>query len=329
MCPHPTPALAPSNARRRAPCLAHRLLPHSPWRRQPPGRTSAAVALSALLFAAATAQAAGRLVDVTVLDRDSGRMLPVHRHAGQLWVAGQPGARYAIVVHNRLGERVLAVTAVDGINAVSGETAGWEQTGYVLGPYRRYAINGWRKSDEQVAAFTFTALADAYATRTGRPSNVGVIGVAIFRERVEAPAPVPQGPAPEASPSRGSSAPDSPAQGSSMPESSTPASPPLPGPAAGSAEARDEAAAGAAGRIRRSEKLGTGHGGREWSAVTHTSFERARSTPDEVIMLRYDSRENLVAMGVLPAPFVPGPRPDAFPHSPALGYVPDPPTRPR
>lgn len=270
-------------------------------------RTGAAATLSVLLLAATASHAAGRLADVTVRERDSGRVLPVHRHAGQLWVAGQPGARYAVVVHNRSGERVLAVTAVDGINAVSGETASWEQTGYVLGPYQRYAIDGWRKSDEQVAAFTFTALADAYATRTGRPSNVGVIGVAIFRERLEAPAAVAPGPVPQ--------------------ESSSAPWPPPSAQAPAKAQAGDEAASGAAAHLHRGEKLGTGHGGREWSAVTHTMFERAHGAPDEVIVLRYDSRENLIAMGVLPAPFVPGPRPDPFPHSPALGYVPDPPTR--
>ena len=36
----------------------------------------------------------------------------------------------------------------------------------------------------QTAAFYFTDLADSYAARTGRPDNVGVIGVALFREGV-------------------------------------------------------------------------------------------------------------------------------------------------
>ena len=43
-------------------------------------------------------------------------------------------------------------------------------------------IDGWRKSMDEVAAFYFTALPDSYAARTGRPDNVGVIGVALFRE---------------------------------------------------------------------------------------------------------------------------------------------------
>ena len=57
------------------------------------------------------------------------------------------------------------------MNAVSGETAGWSQTGYVFGPWQAYEISGWRKSDQQVAAFEFTAAPDSYAARTGLPQN--------------------------------------------------------------------------------------------------------------------------------------------------------------
>jgi len=43
-----------------------------------------------------------------------------------------------------------------------------------------------------------------------------------------------------------------------------------------------------------------------------------------VIRIRYDGLENLMAMGVIRARPPLGPRPNAFPDSPA-GYVPDPP----
>ena len=39
----------------------------------------------------------------------------------------------------------------------------------------------------EAAAFYFTALPDSYAARTDRPDNVGVIGAAVFRERVPQP----------------------------------------------------------------------------------------------------------------------------------------------
>jgi hypothetical protein len=79
-----------------------------------------------------------------------------------------------------------------------------------------------------------------------------------------------------------------------------------------------------------SPSLGTAHGRRETSYVGKTTFERAQSSPDEVVRIRYDSRENLVAAGVIPVP--PPPRwprpagPSPFPGSDP-GYVPDPPSR--
>jgi len=152
----------------------------------------AITALATLLgLAHLPAQAIGRLADVTIVDRDTGATLPVHYARGEYWVAGRPGARYAISVRNRLGERVLAVPSVDGVNVLSGETAAWDQRGYVFSPHERYQITGWRKSDSQVAAFEFSHIANSYAARTGRPAHVGVIGVALFREQPPVPLPAP------------------------------------------------------------------------------------------------------------------------------------------
>ena len=70
-------------------------------------------------------------------------------------------------------------------------------------------------------------------------------------------------------------------------------------------------------------RLGTGHGARENAPVTYTTFERRSERPDELIRIRYDSRENLIAMGILSTTTVP-PRPNPFPGAPHPGYVPDP-----
>ncbi|MCM5680206.1 hypothetical protein M8A51_11755 [Schlegelella sp. S2-27] len=257
-------------------------------------RLAAALLLTVLLAPAAFA--VGHLVELDIVDRDSGEVLPVYRHEGRHYVAGRPGTRYAVAVRNRTGERVLTVVSVDGVNVVNGATASWHQSGYVLAPWQRYEIIGWRKSVKQVAAFDFTSLGDAYATRTGRPAQVGVIGVAVFREHRPEPPPL----APQWSESERREAPAA-------------------ADAAGTTAARSAPAP--------AEKLGTGHGRRESSRVTHTGFERAQPQPDEVITLHYDSRENLVALGVIPSPHPAPPRP--FPDSPdeRLGFVPDPPRR--
>ncbi|MEO7391518.1 MAG: hypothetical protein ABIU58_05050 [Ramlibacter sp.] len=271
------------------------------------------IAVLLAVTAACQAHAIGRLADVSVVDRTTGATLPTYFHRGEYWVAGAPGAKYAVAVRNRLGGRVLAVTAVDGVNVLSGETASWDQTGYVFGGGERYEITGWRKSDAQVATFEFSAATNSYAERTGRPANVGVIGVALFREK--APAPPMHWPQPPAhAPSAGapeSARAEAPAQGSDSLQKSQR------GDLSASAERRAAPAA--------VPKLGTAHGERESSHVSHTDFERLQSRPDEVVRIRYDSRENLVALGVIPEP-QPWPRvPNPFPQAPNASYVPDPP----
>ena len=267
------------------------------------------------VMAAPAAYAVGSLVDVRVIDRESGRPLPVYRHAGRHYVAGQPGVRYAVAVRNARGERILAVMSVDGVNVLGGETASWDQAGYVFAPWQRYEVTGWRKSLQEVAAFEFTSLGEAYATRTGRPGHVGVIGVAVFRERVEPVAAVPLPASPFESEAR--------AQQRSEAAAAAPAAKSAPLADEATSTRRERSAAGLA------EKLGTGHGERERSQVSHTSFERAQAQPDEVITLYYDSRENLLAQGVIPQPRSrPGPPPQPFPDSPTVGFVPDPPRRP-
>ena len=56
-------------------------------------------------------------------------------------------------------------------------------------------------------------------------------------------------------------------------------------------------------------------------------FERLSHEPDEMVLIRYDSRANLVAMGVIRTPPVDSlPAPNAFPDS-QTAFVPDPPAR--
>lgn len=129
------------------------------------------------------ALAHGALVELSVVDRTEGRRLPVHWHQGRAHVVGKPGNEYQVVLRNRTDEEVLAVVSVDGVNVITGESADPSQSGYVLAPHGSLAIQGWRKDLSRTAAFYFTSLADSYAARTGRPQDVGVIGVAVFRKK--------------------------------------------------------------------------------------------------------------------------------------------------
>jgi hypothetical protein len=257
--------------------------------------------------------AAGQLVDVQIVGRARNGVLPEYRHRGTAYVAGRPGDRYAVRLTNRTGARVLVVLSVDGVNAVSGETASTGQTGYVLSPWQSADITGWRKSDAEAAAFYFTALPDSYAARTDRPHNVGVIGVAVFRERVPPPRPVPFEPVPYSGARHdGAARQESERRADNAGAESKSAEGSVASPAAAPGPMRERDAAA----LARTDKLGTGHGEREYAPIARTAFERATSQPAEIVQVRYDSHANLVASGVI------APRralPDPFP-----GYVPDP-----
>jgi len=290
-------------------------------------RMGAFLTLSLALAGAGRAQSLGAIAEVSIIDRDTGVILSPHYYRGEYWVAGRPGARYAIEIHNRLGERLLAVTSVDGVNVLSGATAALDQAGYVFDPGERYQITGWRKSDAEVAAFTFTESPNSYAERTGRPANVGVIGVALFRERrppavwVPPPRPPVLSEAPTARQSEGVARAPSEALSSLAGSAERAQAPPAPGAPSDRAAAPLLGGSEFASPAPRA-KLGTGHGDREYSYVNHTEFARLQPQPNEIIRIRYDSLENLLAMGIVKRRPLP-PTINPFPASP--GYVPDPP----
>jgi hypothetical protein len=247
------------------------------------------LALATLLVSGTALARQAELVEMRLRDLDTGRELPVYWHEGRAHVPGRPGNRYAVVLENRSAERVLAVLSVDGVNAVTGQTADPAQSGYVLGPYQRTEIRGWRKDLSSIAEFVFTDLGDSYAARTGRPRNVGVIGVAVFQEKRLPPRRPPVAIAKEAAPAS---------------------------PALRDADGASKSARGAA------QELGTGHGERRYDPVGRTEFVRASRQPAQVTSLFYDDERALVDRGIIPrGRHDHRRRPDPFP----IGFVPDPP----
>jgi len=239
-------------------------------------RVFIACAISAAL--AGPACAVGGLADVAIYDPALGQELPFYRHEGRFYVVGKPGHEYEVRIRNRTRGEQLGVVSVDGVNAISGETADWSQSGYVLGPGEHHQIAGWRKSLQRVAAFFFTRHDNAYAPRTGRPDHVGVIGVALFRKKAEAA--------------------ERQSAGRANAESESPA------PARDGVDARKSAAP--------EPGLGTGHGRSRSAPVTYTTFERATVEPEEIVAIHYDTYRNLAARGVIQRPRIADPFPGRF-----------------
>jgi hypothetical protein len=227
-------------------------------------------------------------VRVEVLDAQTQRTLPIFGSSvGAGFVGAQMGQAYKIRVYNRTGGRLLVVPSIDGVNAITGETGSIRQPGYVVVAYGSVTIDGWRKSRDEVAQFVFTTESDSYAARTARPGNVGVIGLALFREVVERPHDMF---AMRAQPSfKGGAVPGMP----------------------GALNESDEA------------RLGTGHGERRDSRVTEVEFKRDWRAPVQTVSLEYDSLAHLEQRGIaLPLLRRPSSTPMPFP---ADSFVPDPP----
>ena len=117
------------------------------------------------------------------LNDDSGRPLPAFYAGGHTYAIGEAGQRYTIVVSNETGVRVEAVASVDGLDVLDGLSADFGKRGYLVPQWGSVEIDGFRQSNDQVAAFRFGSVRDSYAARTGSDRNVGVIGVALFSQR--------------------------------------------------------------------------------------------------------------------------------------------------
>lgn len=128
-------------------------------------------------------------VEIVADGRGSLPQYPVQRGDGanihRAYLEARNGESYAIRVRNRTGHRIGLVIAVDGRNIISGDKSHLARSErmYVLGPYQQGTYKGWRTSLSQVHRFYFTEAGDSYAAAWGDDSALGVIAVAVYREK--------------------------------------------------------------------------------------------------------------------------------------------------
>jgi hypothetical protein len=247
----------------------------------------AALASPALAHSRGLSETRAALVAVSVeLDGEPAPLFPARDGSGRYYVEARTGSRYSVALANRTGERVGVVLTVDGLNAISGERDAGRDRMYVLDPWQRTTVRGWRTSLREVRQFTFVDERASYAARSGKANEkMGWIEVAAYRERrpyvLSAPRPVPPRPEPYET------------EGDSAAKNEAPAQ----GPARDSAEAA--AAPSVLGGARARSYPGTGWGPRAHDPVVLVSFDPERE-PSERVTLRYEYRPALVALGILP-----------------------------
>ncbi len=132
-------------------------------------------------FGSALARTHQGAITVRLLD-SSGNPLEGFSSGANTYVVGASGDRYTIQIENHTRARFEAVTTVDGLDVINGRTGALSNRGYIVGAFSTVEIDGWRRSNDTVAAFRFGRVSQSYAGKTGSDRNVGVIGVAVFEE---------------------------------------------------------------------------------------------------------------------------------------------------
>jgi hypothetical protein len=245
-------------------------------------RVSALLSVLALAGAAPSSLQAARpasacRVEVVV----DGRAAAEYHALGARYVEALKGKDYAIRLHNPLDVRVAVALSVDGLNTIDAQhTTAAAGRKWVIGPHETVTISGWQTSMAQARRFFFTSEERSYAGRLGEPDNIGVISAVFFQERVPAVAPLVLGQAAGAT------------RRDASKEAPAPAAAAERGAAGGAATAESAAAS-------RDEFAATGIGERTAHpvALVHLDLEER---PVTSIDIRYEYREQLVRLGVLP-----------------------------
>ncbi|HTD29248.1 MAG TPA: hypothetical protein VK660_07655, partial [Xanthomonadaceae bacterium] len=122
---------------------------------------------------------------------------------------------------------------------------------------------------------------------------------------------------------------DSAARGAGAPASAP--APAMAAQAGGTAYAN--AAKSSSGMLKKDEaadsvaqEIGTGHGDREYSPTSETTFDRLSTSPQQVTQLFYDTPQQLVARGIMPRYYAQRWSHDGSPAAFPAGFVPDPPS---
>ena len=205
-----------------------------------------------------------------------GNPLAAYAKDGTAYVEALKGREYAVRLTNRTGERVAVALAVDGLNSIDARhTSSQDARKWILAPWETVTLSGWQTGSATARRFVFTSEQRSYGAWLGRTSDLGVISAAFFREasrRDEISAePSLQQPLVQrgAESDAGAEAPRAKALGETK------------------ASAKDQLAA-------------TGIGREVEHRVIRVDFD-AEDTPASIVSVRYEYRDALVRLGVIPA----------------------------
>ena len=206
---------------------------------------------------------------------------------GRRYVEAREGAEYTVLVRNPLPVRVAVALSVDGLNSINARrTSAWDASKWVIEPYGSIRISGWQMSSTRARRFYFTTERDSYAARLGRASDLGVITAVFFREstpRTHTAVPPPYYEPRPRERSGGRDENEVRSQGEA-------------------GKSRDSAGAATAQRRADDGYAATGIGRSVGHDVTWIDMRLERS-PAAELTVRYEYRDALVRLGLLPRPW--------------------------
>ena len=215
------------------------------------------------------------------LDRESCSMeilidgAPLQEYAGRgtSYVEAVRGREYSVRLRNRTGERVAIALSVDGLNSIDARTTtASEARKWILEPYGTITLDGWQTSTSTARRFVFTTEDRSYGSWLGRTKNLGIVAAAVFRQKRSLPIPI---------------------QGEERRQDS----------GADSRRAPEPSAAPSTEQRKSLESLGylaaTGIGREVDHNVVQVAFD-AEDAPSALLELRYEYRDTLVRLGVVP-----------------------------
>ena len=175
---------------------------------------------------------------------------------------------------NQTSRRVAVALAVDGLNSIDAKTTDAKSASkWVLGPRESVTIEGWQMSAATARRFFFTTEEHSYGEWLGRTENLGVIEAVVFEERLPR---------------------------KTINEWLSGRAAPAPRAAEGARRSPDERS-DVAEKSDADDLAATGIGREVDHRVRRVHLE-LEETPATQLRLRYEYREQLVRLGVLPSP---------------------------
>lgn len=181
------------------------------------------------------------------------------------YIEALEGREYSIRLTNHTGERIAVALSVDGLNSIDAKTTTARAAQkWILGPWESVTLDGWQTSSSTARHFFFTSEKESYGAWLGKTKNLGIVAAAVFREK-------------HARHERRLGA-------------------------AGESKRESDASAAAPSAPQPSDELAATGIGRELGhEVMRVDFD-AQPTPAAMLELRYEYRDALVKLGVLPRP---------------------------